>query len=111
MNLRTRRHKVTFARPFSLKAAGRSLPPGTYDVVTDEELIEGLSFPVYRRVATMMMVPAANSSSAMEVLTVDPGELTSALERDAAANPNDDAPAMTQVRASQDGRSPQRSAP
>jgi hypothetical protein len=28
------------------------------DVVTDEELIEELSFPVYRRVATMIFVPA-----------------------------------------------------
>ena len=84
MSLRTRRHKVTFARPFSLKAAGRSLPPGTYDVVTDEELIEGLSFPVYRRVATMMFMPTSSSST--EMLTIDPSDLTAALEREASAD-------------------------
>jgi hypothetical protein len=28
-----------------------SLAAGNYEVVTDEELIEGVSFPVYRRVA------------------------------------------------------------
>lgn len=91
MNLRTRRQTVTFDRPFLLEAAGRTLPPGTYDVVTDEELIEGLSFPVYRRVATMLLVPAASSSSSSstEMLTIDPRELTAALERDCAPGPSE----------------------
>ena len=38
--------------------------------------IEGLSFPVYRRVATIMIVPAPAPSSATEMLTVDPSDLT-----------------------------------
>ena len=42
---RTKRETLTFAHPFLLKSIGRSLPPGAYDVLTDEELIEGLSFP------------------------------------------------------------------
>ena len=33
-------------------------PPGTYTVETEEELIEGLSFPAYRRKATVMLLPA-----------------------------------------------------
>jgi hypothetical protein len=33
------------------------LPAGDYRVVTDEELIEGVSFPVYRRVSTMIFIP------------------------------------------------------
>jgi hypothetical protein len=85
MTVRTRRHKVTFNSPFLLEAAGREIPAGTYEVVTDEELIEGLSFPVYRRVATMMTVPGPASSSATEMLTVDPSDLTVALERDGSA--------------------------
>ena len=85
MSVRTRRHKVTFNNPFLLEAASRKLPAGTYEVVTDEELIEGLSFPVYRRVATMMIVPGPVSSSATEMLTVDPSDLTAALERDGPA--------------------------
>jgi hypothetical protein len=39
-------------------AVHRDAEPGGYRVVTDEELIEGISFPVYRRVSTMIFVPA-----------------------------------------------------
>ena len=39
------------------------MPAGNYEVVTDEELIEGVSFPVYRRVATMMLAPTQTSHS------------------------------------------------
>jgi hypothetical protein len=60
------------------------LPAGTYEVVTDEELIEGLSFPVYRRVATTMLVPVQSCRGAVEMLTVGPPSLAAALERDAA---------------------------
>ena len=48
-----------------------------------EELIEGLSFPVYRRVATMIFVPAQRG--AIEMVTIDPAELQAARERDASA--------------------------
>jgi len=89
MTVRTRRHSITFNNPFLLEAADRKLPAGTYEVVTDEELIEGLSFPVYRRVATMMIVPGPTSSSATEMLTVDPGDLTAALERDHSPAPDE----------------------
>ena len=60
------------------------LPAGTYRVVTDEELIEAISFPVYRRVATMMFVPAPPGASSIEMVTVDPLDLQAALERDQA---------------------------
>lgn len=83
MSTRTKRESVTFGRPFSLEGLGRNLPAGTYEVLTDEELIEGLSFPVYRRVSTMMFVPAESSSSAIEMLTIDPDDLARAIERDA----------------------------
>jgi hypothetical protein len=48
---RTTRKIVTFIYPFLLKGIDRTLPPGDYQVVTDEELIDGLSFPAYRRVS------------------------------------------------------------
>ena len=60
------------------------MPAGDYRVTTDEELIEGLSFPVYRRVATMILVPAAQASS-VELVTVDPTDLEAAQDREAAA--------------------------
>jgi hypothetical protein len=49
--------------------------------VTDEELIEELSFPVYRRVSTMIFVPALSASS-FEMVAIDPQDLQAAQERD-----------------------------
>ena len=68
---------VTFARPFTLRGVDRILPPGDYRVLTDEELIEELSFPVYRRVSTMIFVPT-NSASTVEMVTIDPQDLHAA---------------------------------
>src|SRR6516162_1464444 len=73
MTTRTNGRIVTFAHPFLLKGVDRELPAGDYRVVTDEELIEGLSFPVYRRVSTMIFVPGQSTSS-VEMVTIDPQE-------------------------------------
>jgi len=51
MTTRTHRATYSFVRPFALAGVDHMLPPGTYDVITDEELIDGLSFPVYRRLS------------------------------------------------------------
>ena len=50
--------------------------------MTDEELIEELSFPVYRRVATWIFVPAKSASS-VEMVAIDPLDLQEAQDRDA----------------------------
>jgi hypothetical protein len=81
MTIRTTRKMVTFVRPFMLKGVDRILPAGNYRVVTDEELIEELSFPVYRRVSTMIVVPTGSASS-VEMVKVDPQDLQMAQERD-----------------------------
>jgi hypothetical protein len=84
MTTRTTSKIVTFARPFTLKGVDRILPPGEYRVVTDEELIEELSFPVYRRMATMIFVPAdSHRASSVEMVTIDPLDLKEAQDRDA----------------------------
>jgi hypothetical protein len=70
--------------PFSLEGVGRSLPAGSYEVVTDEELLEGLSFPVYRRVSTTMLVPGELCRS-VEMVSIDPLALAKALERETSA--------------------------
>ena len=49
MTMRTTDTIVTFHRPFCLKGVDRVLPPGDYRVVTDEELIEGLSLADQKR--------------------------------------------------------------
>ena len=74
---------MTFAHPFLLKGVDRILAAGDYRVVTDEELIEELSFPVCRRVATMIFVPAeSGSASTVEMVTIDPQDLQVAQELD-----------------------------
>jgi hypothetical protein len=83
MTMRTTTKTVTFHQPFYLKGVDRLLPPANYRVVTDEELIEGLSFPAYRRVWTGIFVPAP-SGSAVEMATIDPADLQAAQEQDAA---------------------------
>ena len=83
MTVRTSSKTVTFAHPFLLKGVDRILAAGDYRIVTDEELIEELSFPVYRRVATMIFVPAeSGSASTVEMVTIDPQDLQTAQELD-----------------------------
>jgi hypothetical protein len=89
MVTRTKRVTLTFQNSFSLKGVDRRLAAGDYEVVTDEELIEELieelSFPVYRRVTTML--PADARQSSIEMVTVEPADLAAAHERDSAVSP------------------------
>ena len=82
MTMRTTTRTVTFRRPFCLKGVDRLLPPADYRVMIDEELIEGLSFSAYRRVLTVIFVPAP-SGSAVEMVTIDPSDLQAAQDQDA----------------------------
>jgi len=83
MTMRSRRETITFRNPFRIKGVDRLLPPGAYEVITDEEMIEGLSFPAFRRVATMIMVPAATQNSAMEMVSIGSVDLADAQHADA----------------------------
>jgi hypothetical protein len=85
---RSRRETVIFKHPFRIGDFERSLPAGSYEVVTDEEMIEGLSFPCFRRVATQMMVPAAppHGASSIEMISISSLELADALREDAIAS-------------------------
>jgi hypothetical protein len=84
MTLRTTRTTVTFSHPFTLKGADCVLPAGDYRVLTDEELLDGLSFPAYRRVATLIFSLVARPD-APAMFTIDPEDLAAALERDRVA--------------------------
>ena len=87
MTTRTTTKTVTFAHPFLPKGIDRILPAGDYRVVTDEELIAGLSFPVYRRVSTVIFVPAqSHQASSIEMVTIDPSDLKAAQDQDAATH-------------------------
>lgn len=74
--MRTTRTVLVFDSAFRLKALGRELPAGSYTIETDEELIEGLSFPAYRRLASTIFVPTHPGGSVSgEILPIEPAEL------------------------------------
>jgi hypothetical protein len=86
MTMRSRRETITFRHPFRIKGVDRLLPAGAYEVITDEEMIEGLSFASFRRVATMIMVPAAAPrGSSMEMISIAAVDLAAAQRIDASA--------------------------
>ena len=83
MAMRTTKSTVTFVRPFRLGAFGEQLPAGRYPIETDEELLEGMSFPAYRRTATMMqLMPDPRHPGVTEIAMVDPQQLEEALTMD-----------------------------
>jgi hypothetical protein len=81
MAARIRYETVTFRNEFSLSGIERMQPPGRYEIEIEEELITELSFPAYRRSATVIRLPSSQSGR-YEAATVDPLELDAALERD-----------------------------
>ncbi|MGY4286961.1 hypothetical protein ACVWXO_006181 [Bradyrhizobium sp. LM2.7] len=78
--VRSRRETVVFKYPFRIASIEQLLPAGSYEVITDEELIEGPSMPHYRCVATRMMVPAPPRSSVVEMVAISSTDLSAARE-------------------------------
>lgn len=87
MTSRTTTRTISFTRPFLLKGVEGEQPAGTYDVEIDEELLPGVSFPVYRRVEARITLPFdAMGASGHQTVPVPLEELEAALALDAAAN-------------------------
>jgi hypothetical protein len=83
MTVRTNTRTVTFSRPFLLRGYEALLPAGRYEVETDEELFEGVSFPAYRRIMTLIHLhPASDNPGVRQTLKVDPADLDAALKMD-----------------------------
>ena len=86
MTVRTSHKTVTFTQPFSLSGIDAVQAAGTYTVETDEELLPDLSFPAWRRIATLIFLPLRPGGRFVEqVVQIDPLELEAAQERDAAS--------------------------
>ena len=84
MTVRTSRKTVTFTQPFSLRGIDEVQAAGTYTVETSEELLEAVSFPAYRRMETLIFLPARPGGPFVErVVNIDPLELEAAAKRDA----------------------------
>lgn len=85
--MRSRSEIVVFKRPFNLKGVDRLLPAGSYEIITDEEMIEGLSFASFRRVATMIMVPGEPPHhSSTQMFSIASLDLADAQRIDASAS-------------------------
>ena len=87
MTVRTTSKTVTFMHPFNLTGMDKMQPAGTYTVDTDEKLLEPLSFPAYRRISTLMRLPARSIGAMLtQIVETNPVELARALARDAQLN-------------------------
>jgi hypothetical protein len=73
--------KLPSSHPFSLNAALEVHPAGTYTVETDEELLQGLSIPAYKRIATLLR--RTTGPILTQIVETNPLELAGALARDA----------------------------
>ncbi|EYD71498.1 hypothetical protein Rumeso_04899 [Rubellimicrobium mesophilum DSM 19309] len=103
MDPRTTRRTVTFVHPFRIADYEDELPAGDYQVVMDEELLEGRSFEAYRRTGTYLLVGSqAGGRGTAEMRPIDPRDLEAALVRDRAprdpAEPGEAALAPLEVR-------------
>lgn len=86
MVTRTTRDTVVFSKPVVLAGLDEALPAGRYAIETDEDLLEGVSFPVWRRLTVYMQLhPRAGRPGLTQTLTISPSDLDEALERDRAS--------------------------
>ncbi len=76
MLTRSSRSMVTFPRPFVLPGYTKALPAGDYEVLVEEELLQGLSFTAYRRTATYLTV---RGKSRTELRPITEADLKAAL--------------------------------
>jgi hypothetical protein len=74
---------VTFAHPFTLGEPDDAHPAGSYSVETEEELLQDVSFPAYRRTrVSMQRVEAERTLGLLQIETIDPEQLDRALFKD-----------------------------
>lgn len=80
MNIRSSRSTVTFSNAFALSGYTDELPAGDYDVLVEEELLQGLSFQAYRRTATYLLVQGSRAGRS-EMRATTENDLNQALNR------------------------------
>ena len=81
MTTRTTSRTVTFHHPFVLDGLAREVAAGTYLVETEEELMDTVLSPAWKRVSTVIRLRTA---AGIQDISIDPKQLTAALARDQA---------------------------
>ena len=79
MPIRMTSKTVTFKRPFIIGGFDQLQAAGTYTVETEEEQLDAISFPAWKRIATVIEL---KKDGATEYQRIDPDELHEALMRD-----------------------------
>jgi hypothetical protein len=83
MPIRTTQNTMVFRHPFLMRYFDQTLPAGTYEVVTEEEQLEGISFLAYRLLQTYIYRRSSPSQTGLApTYVVDPDDLAAALARD-----------------------------
>lgn len=76
---------VIFTRAFTLAGFEDLLPAGAYEVLCEDERLEGLTFDAYRRVATFLRVPGHGADAGRtELRPTTESDIEAALRRDRA---------------------------
>ena len=88
MATRSEEMTLTFSKAFTLSEVDRPLPAGTYRVVVVEEDIAGLSFLAFRRIATMLHLPALDERRIYARVGWRPGPRWSAGHRPGSISPD-----------------------
>ena len=95
---RSTRSMVTFSNDFTIGDNQRELPAGTYEIVVEEELIQGLSFEAYRRTAIYLMIRGRGSNAGqttMQMTTKEELEHAIACDRALSDTTNDSEAALS----------------
>ena len=84
MSTRSTESTIRFGQAFCLSQFDRAQPAGSYQLVTEEERLEGLSFAAFQRVRTLLYLPANGRPAHLrQAFEVDPAELAAAVVADA----------------------------
>jgi hypothetical protein len=74
---------VTFQNSFRLPGHDRDFPSGSYDVLREDERLDGLTFEAFRRVATYLRVWGRGVQAGQtELLPITEEDLDAALKTD-----------------------------
>jgi hypothetical protein len=82
MQTRTTSREITFHRPFLLGGLDGVQPPGTYTIVTEEEMLDSLTVTAWRQVSLTIIITRQGGE---EHIAIDRQDLGDALARDSAA--------------------------
>ena len=85
--LKTTRKTYVFSAPFNLTGFDQSFPAGQYNVEIEEQMMEGMSFVAFKRIATTMrMIHAADGLAkpglVNNTFNIDPRDFELAILKD-----------------------------